>query len=368
MADDSALDRLSLEGELDSSGQFQVDLDGLSRNALRHLPAPEYFLLKLVQGLLAQRVTSIACQVRASHIEMEFLCSSPVDWTRGDLALGLLAARQIGYRPSPQESRLKLELGPTRRFWEVFSRYRSGIRIIRLLNQRLRLSTTPIVLNGQVLNRCIDGPVMVNNTGEILPPAEADALYYFLGHIPPLDRVLGPTRVHLVFPPVNFSTRWAQVHWWQGHFDQPSSWQPFAKVELPRIRVFGLLPRRRWEIDAQSWSIPAIRHEGQATVGYQAIINKHPRKRATLHLVHQGLMWEPEYPEELPDGYVYWASAFGLQSDLSGFRVVRDQAYRNLLASLQELLRLGLEADSAPHPPSKIGKDPVQHRPEHQDQ
>lgn len=372
-----------LEGaQWDSSGRFELDLDGLIRLGQLRLPRPDYCLLKLVQAAVAWNCRAIHLSVTDQALAAGFVAPpQAVDWSAlfgqmhppgsplGHLQVGLLGARAMGCQlfkivyggrihcldksgklqltqavaDAPESQHFRL-LWPGRPWW----RRLLGGRFTRMLDlafRRAHKAPVPVLLNDLPLNclwarhrwlaRNLLGAASYQN-GEVgmACASEADGMAFLISDLPLRECLVGTTQLHLV----SAVRRSPAVLWWSGPLLEPSAWQ-----RLPSVDIKGSLQLTPGVFHAISAPpdrlLPGLQYDRLPALACQAVVQKSPGSPAYLEICQHGVTWEPESPPELPKGYTYWCSASGLDCDLSGFRAVKNEAYHRTLKSLAELAR-----------------------------
>lgn len=372
----------------ESSGQFGLDLDGLIRVGHLRLPNPHYCLLKLVQAAVGWNCRRIVI----SHTDEQVLVAfegpgATVDWPGlfrslhppgsplAHLQTGLLGARALGCRhfeivlagqaigvdasgsvlsiepvaDHPEQHRLRL-VWPRQSFWRrIFARSRFA-RMLDLVYRRTYKAAVPIVLDSIVVNsiwprhviaRLILGHPRLRPDGQVdlAVSCEGDGMYYVLSEANDAQSVLGTPSLHMAsYYLTGFKA--GKILWWKGSLLGDDEWQ--AVPSQARMRAVKMTPGTTYTIVAPSeLHLPGLFYDGHPAVACRAVIEKAPVSPALLAIYQDGVSWEMESPPELPRGYYYYCSAEGLQSDVSGFRVVKNEAYARLLQSLKKLVELG---------------------------
>ena len=102
------------------------------------------------------------------------------------------------------------------------------------------------------------------------------------------------------------------------------------------------LIRQRLKVEAPVHELTGIHYGGQPALGCAALLQSCPftaRNGSILTLISDGVSLESERLSAFPPGYKLWVSARGLRTDLSHFRVVKDDDYVQLISCLRTLIQ-----------------------------
>lgn len=368
MAGEDYLDEVRAQGTYESSGVFSHDLAAMLAKLGKHqLPAPELFVLKLVQSAVAGGASEIRFRTDLGHdLEVtfdgrpweaeelgqlsHFLAGAPPDQRHlHHLAVGLQAAlarspwswellsrhaclTQRGLVSGSHHALNTLRLDWRTRLQKVLNWLTMQVfwKGGQLLASRAMYAPIAVFLNKYGLNRhagAINIPFRSTGAGSPLvlePDVDAHGICYFL----PVDR-----------PGDVFGSAMSLCHgvsWWTGHLLQPSSWQ-----SLPTTPRAGSRKLPGVEVHSPLQQLPSIHYGYQPALGCAALLQSCPMTASlgsVLTLICDGVALDGERLRNFPPGYKMWVSAQGLATDLSQFKVVKDERYNELVQSLNLLI------------------------------
>ena len=356
-SDVSYLDEVRTEGSLDSSGTFTLDAAALPTKLGKHqLPSPHYYVLKLVQSAVAGGASMIRFR-RSLGGDLEVVFDGKL-WTQ--MELDQLSHYALGAAPHQRHLmhlsvavQAILALNPTH--WELGSPRGNlhgesevaantvrlswgsgvgkivawlGMRIFwngaRLLSNRAKYGPIPVFLGDSAVNRHV-GVVNLpywwtqNELPLVLPPdADATDICYCLPEEGGGD-IMGSSM-----------TICTGVSWWQG--TQP----------VPEMVRETTAPFRSYRmVIAPEHELPGIIYGERNALGCSAIIQRCPISAGTGSLltpIWDGVALDREKLHDFPAGYKFWVSARHLGTDLSHFKVLKDERYEELVKTLGHLV------------------------------
>lgn len=354
MSEDDWVARLQQDVSLDSSGQITLEPAQMARKmGLFQLPRPDYYLLKLVQALILGETNKVHIQFpRPDQMElhhtaqpwpaeslgdlMGFLLKSPgQNHPAHHLAVGVNVALGQGLAVELDPGCIRvtsptIQTKPAKKFWPFAS---PGVRampptppwaspLFPLLKSRCR-ACVPVYWVNRALNRLhMSGHVLLDFPGNILifDPmlVETEGICLFLDHDVTAPGLLGVSQM------MGRGLRWVT-----GNFPDPTSWS----LDKGHRRWFHIRCNQAYD----DWRVKNMLSAGIPLLKCSAILQK-AGGVTQLKPVLGGIELESENWDDWPKGYHIWVSAHGLDTDLSGFRLVQNQAHQNLKDTLRKLI------------------------------